>query len=53
MKYANQKKIQMILLKILQNEDSYEDLDLVISMKRYFLLIIAVLPYSVPNPVLF
>ena len=40
----------MILLKILENEDSYKDLEFIISKVNinYFLLFIGVLPYSVP-----
>ena len=49
------KKIQMILLKILEIEDSYKDLEFIISKVNQFLLFIAVLPYSIPYsvPILF
>ena len=51
MKYANQKKIQKILLKLLQNEDFYKDLELIISKVIFTLHSYTSLFGS--NPVLF
>ena len=56
MKYSNQKKIQMILLKILQNEDSYKDLESIVSNISYQKLIFTLHSYtslSGSNPALF